>query len=77
MLENIQLCKPPFLLIVGLKPDVTVRVAGVESFREGRWTRVKEIFGRNKVGGRSIVTGVWSEETTDGAVAGKKDVVST
>jgi hypothetical protein len=37
---------------------------------------VEEIFGGNKVGRRSIVTGVGTEEAIDGAVAGKKDIIS-
>ena len=74
--KHIQLFQPPFLFIVGIKPDMLVWVGWVEGLNERWWAWAKEILGRNKVGRRGIILGVGTKEGADCVMARDNGIIT-
>jgi hypothetical protein len=64
----VHLLQPPFFVVVGIKPDLAVRVGGMESLNKRRRTGRQQVFGGDKVRWGIVGRGAWSKKRADGSV---------
>ena len=68
--------KPPFLLSVGVEPNLAVRVGWMEGAEKRGRAWVEKVLSGDEVGGRCVVRRVRTEEAADSAMAGDEGVVA-
>jgi hypothetical protein len=68
-LKPVHRLQPPFFFVIGVEPDLSIRIRRMKSFEKRGGTWGEEILGRDIVCSGSIVGCRWTKEGTDGGVA--------